>query len=260
MSRAVRRLLVLVTALVAVLALAAAGCRRGPKGQVKIAAAADLAKAFEEIGRAYTKKTGVKPVFTFGSSGLLAKQLAEGAPFDVYAAANIKFVDETIAAGACDGATKRTYARGRIVAWSRSHKITSLADLTDPRFEKIAIAHPEHAPYGKAAKEALEAAGVWSQIEGKLVLAENIRQTLQWAQGGDADAGIVSLSLAPVDEGGRSLLIDEKMHKPLVQALAVCKHGGGTKHGQAFADYVMSPEGTAIMKRYGFSLPDSPSE
>lgn len=242
------------------LALALAGCRRGPKGHVKIAAAADLAKAFEEVGREFTKKTGVKPVFTFGSSGLLAKQLAEGAPFDVYAAANISYVDEVVKAGACDGASKRPYARGRIVAWSASQKISSLAELADPRFQKVAIAHPEHAPYGKAAKEALQAAGVWPQVERKLVLAENIRQTLQWAQEGSADAAIVSLSLAPVAEGGRSLLIDEKMHAPLVQALAVCKHGGGAVAGERFADYLTSPEGTAIMKRYGFSLPDSPSE
>jgi len=237
-----------------------AGCRRGPKGQVKIAAASDLSRAFEEIGREFTKKTGVKPVFTFGSSGLLAKQIAQGAPFDVYAAANIKFVDEVVASGACDGATKKPYARGRIVAWSGSQKIGSLAELAEPRFQKVASAHPEHAPYGKAAKEALEASGVWPQVERKLVLAENIRQTLQWAQDGSADAAIVALSIAPVDEGGRSILVDEKLHAPLVQALAVCKNGGGAIAGQRFADYLTSPEGVAIMKRYGFSLPDSPSE
>jgi molybdate transport system substrate-binding protein len=246
--------------LVVALLAAIAGCRRGATGQVKIAAAADLAKAFEEVGREFTKKHGVKPVFTFGSSGLLAKQIAEGAPFDVYAAANISYIDEVVKAGACDGASKKSYARGRIVAWSASQKIGSLADLADPRFQKVAIAHPEHAPYGKAAKEALQAAGVWPQVEGKLVLAENIRQTLQWAQEGSADAAIVSLSLAPVAEGGRSLLIDEKLHAPLVQALAVCKHGGGAVAGQQFADYLTSPEGTAIMKRYGFSLPDSPPQ
>jgi molybdate transport system substrate-binding protein len=257
MPRAVR-LLVVVLAIVAL--VAGAACRRGPKGQVKIAAAADLAKAFEEIGREYTKRTGVKPVFTFGSSGLLAKQLAEGAPFDVYAAANISFVDEAVASGACDGATRRPYARGRIVAWSSSQKIGALADLAEPRFVKVAIAHPEHAPYGKAAKEALEASGVWAQVQPKLVLAENIRQTLQWAQDGSADAAIVSLSLAPVDEGGRSLLVDEALHAPLIQALAVCKNGGAAAAGQRFADFVMSPEGTAIMKRYGFALPDLPSQ
>lgn len=255
MRRAVPRLL-----LSLLLVAALAGCRRGPKGQVKIAAASDLSKAFEEIGREFTKKTGVKPVFTFGSSGLLAKQIAVGAPFDVYAAANIKFVDEVVGAGACDGASKKPYARGRIVAWSGSYKIGSLADLADRRFQKIAIAHPEHAPYGKAAKEALQASGVWPQVEGKILMAENIRQTLQWAQSGSADAAIVALSIAPVDEGGRSLLVDEKLHAPLIQALAVCKNGSGAAHGQAFADYLTSPEGVAIMKRYGFSLPDSPSE
>src|SRR5690349_10467583 len=104
MPRAVRLLLA-----VALLLLGTTACRRGPKGSVKIAAAADLAKAFEEVGRAFTKKTGVKPVFTFGSSGLLGKQIAEGAPFDVYAAANIAYVDEAVKAGACDGASKKPY-------------------------------------------------------------------------------------------------------------------------------------------------------
>jgi molybdate transport system substrate-binding protein len=250
MPRAVRLLL----------CLALVACHRAPKGHVKIAAAADLAKAFEEVGRAFTKKTGVKPVFTFGSSGLLGKQLAEGAPFDVFAAANVTYVDDAVKAGACDGASKKSYARGRIVAWSASQKIGSLAELAEPRFAKIAIAHPDHAPYGKAAKEALQASGVWPQVEGKLVLAENIRQTLQWAQDGSADAAIVSLSLAPVDTGGRSLTIDEKLHDPLVQALAVCKNGGHAVDGQRFADFLTSPEGTEIMKRYGFSLPDLPSE
>jgi molybdate transport system substrate-binding protein len=246
--------------LVVCLLLSLVACRRGPKGQVKIAAASDLSKAFEEIGREFTKKTGVKPVFTFGSSGMLSKQIAEGAPFDLFAAANIKFVDDAVAAGACDGATKKPYARGRIVAWSASQKIGSLADRADPRVQKIAIAHPAHAPYGKAAKEALQATGVWARVESKIIMAENIRQTLQWAQTGSADAAIVALSIAPVDEGGRSLLLDEKLHAPLVQALAVCKNGSGNAHARAFADYVTSPEGVAIMTRYGFSLPDSPSE
>ncbi len=244
---------------VALALVLAAGCRRSA-GHVRVAAAADLAKAFDEVGRAFTRKTGIKPSFTFGSSGLLAKQIAEGAPFDVYAAANINYVDEVVAAGACDGASKKPYARGRIVAWSKAQKIGSLADLADPRFVKVAIAHPDHAPYGKAGKEALQAAGVWPQVERKLVLAENIRQTLQWAQDGSADAAIVSLSLAPVAEGGRSFTIDEKLHNPLVQALAVCKNGGARIKGQQFVDFLTSPEGTEIMKRYGFSLPDSPPQ
>jgi molybdate transport system substrate-binding protein len=255
MPRAVRLVLVAVALLCVTTA-----CRRGRKGQVRIAAASDLSKAFEEVGRAFTKKTGVKPVFTFGSSGLLAKQLAEGAPFDVFAAANVAFVDDAVRSGACDGATKKLYARGHVVAWSASQKIGSLAQLAEPRFQKIAIAHPDHAPYGKAAKEALQASGVWPQVEGKLIFAENIRQTLQWAQDGSADAAIVSLSLAPVDTGGRSLMIDETLYAPLVQALAVCKNGGAATNGQRFADFVTSPEGTEILQRYGFASPDLPSQ
>ncbi len=244
--------LVVVTAAIAAVSL---GCRRGAKDQIRIAAAADLSKAFTEVGRAFTAKTGIKPVFTFGSSGLLAKQLAQGAPFDIFAAANINYVDEVVAAGACDGASKRPYALGRIVAWSQDQKIAALSDLAEPRFIKVAIAHPDHAPYGLAAKQALQAAGVWPQVEGKLVFAENIRQTLQWAQDGNADAAIISLSLAPVAEGGRSLTIDDALHQPLIQALAVCKNGGAAASGQRFVDFLTSPEGTEIMKRYGFTLP-----
>lgn len=247
----VRRALLAVCAAVAI----AAGCRGGSRDQVTIAAASDLTKAFEEVGRAFTKKTGVKPVFRFGSSGLLAQQIGEQAPFDVYASANVSFVDQVIAQGACAGDTKRLYALGRIVVWSKSQPITSLEDLADPRFAKIAISHPDHAPYGKAAKEALESTGVWARVQGKVVFGENVRQTMQWAQSGDADAAIVALSLAIVTEGGKTLAIDDKLHQPLIQALAVCKHGGSAAHGRAFVDFLTSPEGVEIMKRYGFALP-----
>lgn len=254
MSSRVARLMLVAVAIAAT--LGAAGCRRGARRQVTIAAAADLSKAFEEVGAAFTKQTGIKPVFRFGSSGLLAQQIGEQAPFDVFAAANVAYIDDVVAKGACDGATKRPYARGRIVVWSKAHKVTALTQLTEPRFAKIAIAHPDHAPYGKAAKQALEAAGVWAQVEGKLVFGENVRQTMQWAQEGDADAAIVALSLAHVTVGGNSLLIDEAQHQPLVQALAVCKHGGAEANGRAFVDFLTSPAGTEIMKRYGFALPE----
>jgi len=252
--RLIRGLLVMMAALIAA---GGPACRRGSKGTIRVAAAADLAKAFDELGRAFTKKTGIKPAFSFGSSGLLAQQIGEGgAPFDVYAAANVSYVDGVIAKGACDGATKRVYARGRIVVWSRDLEVASLDDLADARFHKVAIAHPDHAPYGKAAKEALVAAGVWPRIERKVVFAENVRQTLQWAQSGEVDAALVALSLAVVTDGGKTLAIDEKLHGPLIQALAVCGTGPSAERGRRFVDFLASPEGTEIMKRYGFSLPE----
>lgn len=252
MTMSSRRALVILALLLAV----AAGCRgKRAKGQVTVAAASDLAKAFEEVGKAFHAKTGIKPVFRFGSSGLLAQQVRAEAPFDVYASANVAFVDQVIASGACLPDTKRLYAVGRIVVWSRSHQIASLAELAEPRFHKLSISHPEHAPYGKAAKEALEAVGVWDQVKDKLVYGENVRQTLQWAQTGDVDASIVALSLATVTEGGNMFTIDAKLHQPLLQALVVCKHGGAADHGRAFADFVASPEGVAIMRQFGFALP-----
>ncbi len=249
-----RRALVILALLAAV--VTSGGCRsRRAKGQVTVAAASDLAKAFEEVGKAFQKKTGIKPVFRFGSSGLLAQQVRELAPFDVYASANVTFVDQVIESGACLGDTRRLYAVGRIVVWSRNHQITSLAELAEPRFHKLSISHPDHAPYGKAAKEALESTGVWDQVKDKVVYGENVRQTLQWAQTGDVDASIVALSLATVTEGGNMFTIDDKLHKPLLQALAVCKHGGAVDNGRAFAEFVGSPEGVAIMRQFGFALP-----
>jgi molybdate transport system substrate-binding protein len=239
------------------------GCRddtaKAPGAPIKVAAASDLAFAFKDIGAEFEKRTGRQVSFTFGSTGMLAKQIAEGAPFDVFAAANVSFVDDVIKAGACDAETKAPYARGRIVIWSKKAEgfapPAALADLADARFVKLAIANPEHAPYGRAAKEALMSAGVWEKVEPKIVYGENIQQTLQFAQTRNAEAAIVALSLATVTEGGDSVAIDEGLHKPIDQALVVCKRGTDAKVGRDFATFVGSPEGRAIMKRYGFLLP-----
>lgn len=226
-------------------------------GAIKVAAAADLAFAFEEVGAAFTKKTGKQVTFTFGSTGQLAKQISEGAPYDLLAAANVSFVDEVVAAGACLPDTKAMYARGRIVVWTKTGTppVTALADLGDARFAKIAIANPEHAPYGKAAKEALESAGIWEALRPKIVYGENVRQTLQFAETGNTEASIAALSLAKVTKDGAYFLIDEALHKPIDQALVVCKRGVDQAVAKEFAAFVNSEEGRAIMKRYGFLLP-----
>ncbi len=244
------RLLLLVIALTSV-----TGCGRHPSGTVKIAAASDLARAFEELGRLFSKRTGLKPVFTFGSSGLLSKQLAEGAPYAVFAAANQNYVDDLTGKGVCDPASKRLYARGRLVVWSKTAVIERLADLTQPAIQKIAIANPEHAPYGIAARQALRANQLWDVVSGKMVYAENVRQALQWAQDGQADAAIVALSLAVVTEGGRTFAIDPAFHEPLDQAVAVCGTGKAAADGARFVELLTSPEGRELMQRYGFTLP-----
>ena len=244
----------------------AAGCSKKAAGSapIKVAAAADLTFAFDEVGKAFTAKTGQQIVFSYGSTGQLAKQIEEGAPFDLFAAANVSFVDEAVKSGACDAQTKAPYAQGRLVLWARAGGAvaitTSLKDLTDPKFVKIAIANPEHAPYGKAAKEALQVAGVWDAVQPKLVFGENIKQTMQFAESGNAEAAIVALSLAMVAKDGVYSAIDPALHKPLDQALVVCKNGLDAAGGKAFAEFVNSPEGRAIMNKFGFVLPEASAQ
>lgn len=245
--------------LVAAALVLGGGARAHAGGPLRVAAAADLALAFKEVGAAYQKKTGDKVIFSFGSTGLLEKQIAEGAPFDLFAAANVSFADDAIKSGACTAAGKQLYARGRIVVWwRRDAKVSpprTIADLADKRFVKVAIANPAHAPYGQAARQALQKAGVWPQTSSKLVFGENVQQTLQFAQSGNAEAAIVALSLAVIADGGY-LLIPESLHRPIDQELVVCgKDPARMARARAFAAFVNAPAGRAIMKRYGFLLP-----
>lgn len=228
-----------------------------PAPPLKIAAAADLAKAFEEVGAAYARRGGPKPSFSFGSSGLLAKQIQEGAPFDVFAAANVSYIDDLAAKGALLADTKALYGRGRIVVWTRKDPARSaprtLAELAEARFVKVAIANPEHAPYGKAAKEALIKAGVWEAVTTRVVFGENVQQALQYAETGNADAAIVALSLA-LRSTGDYFPIDENLHSPLDQAMAVCASSRRKDEAKAFIAFVNGAEGRTIMQRFGFLL------
>ncbi len=229
------------------------------EGPLRVAAAADLALAFKELGDRYEKESGQRVIFSFGSTGLLAKQIEEGAPFDVFAAANISFADDAIKAGACLADSKALYARGRIVIWTRKGGDVPLpktvAELADPRYVKIAIANPEHAPYGKAAMQAFERAGIAGTLKPRLVFGENVQQTLQFAQSGNVEAAVVALSLAVISDGEYTI-ISESQHAPIEQAMVVC--GGKAPRldaGRAFTSYVNSAAGRAVMKRFGFLLP-----
>jgi molybdate transport system substrate-binding protein len=166
--------------------------------------------------------------------------------------------DDVVAAGKCDGATKAMYARGRVVIWSKDGGVappTKLEDLVDPRFKAIAIASPDHAPYGKAAKQALEKVGIWPQVEGRIKYAENISQTFQWAQTGNVDVALVALSLTIANKGGTSISVPPELHDPIDQALVVCGTGPKAEAAKSFAAYLASPEGRALMMQYGFILP-----
>ncbi len=220
-------------------------------------AAADLQLAFGEITPLFEKAAGARVILVVGSTGNLAKQIEHGAPADVFFAANESFVDDLQAAGATIPQTRALYAQGRIVfATPRTSAVIvrELADVLKPEVRRVAIANPAHAPYGRAAQEALERAGVWEKVKPKLVYGENIRHTLQFVQTGAVEAGIVALSIADVPEV-RYVAIDPTLHKPLNQVVAVVKRSPRPELGTAFIQFVNGAEGRPIMKRYGFLLP-----
>ncbi len=250
-----------IVSVVCALVLVAACKQERPAGTsapIRVAAAADLAFAFKEMGKEFESQTGKPVEFTFGSTGNLAKQISEGAPYDVFAAANVSYVETVVKNGACDATTKAIYGRGRIVVWSAKDGVapaTKLGDLADARFAKIAIANPEHAPYGKAAKQALESAKLWDTVQPRIVYGENVQQTLQFAQTGNTEASIVALSLALMAKEGTYFVIEDTLHAPIEQALVACKRGTNLDTAKQFATFVGSERGRAIMKRYGFLLP-----
>lgn len=234
-------------------------CRRSNNQtpQLTVAAASDLTQAFEEIGREFEASHKIKVVFVFGSTGMLTRQIENGAPMDLFAAANVAYVNELEQKGLIIPDTKAIYARGRITLWTTFDsqlKVESVADLTRPEIKRISIANPDHAPYGLAAKQALESAGVWEALKPKLVYGDNIRQTLQYAETGNVDVAIVALSLSQQSRG-RWTLVPEQLHQPIDQGLAVIKSTHNEQASRAFAGFITGQRGKEILRKYGFAFP-----
>lgn len=227
--------------------------------ELTVAAAADLTPAFQELGALFTQQTGTPVVFNFGSTGQLAQQIERGAPFDLFYAANKSFIEDLNTKGLVIPDTMEIYAQGRLTLWTRADstlKPQKIEDLAKPEYARIAIANPDHAPYGQAAKNALEQAGIWESVAPRLVFGENIAQTLTLADTGNVDVAIVALSLS-IQGDGAWTLIPAELHtdNPLIQMVAAIT---GTPHEEAarqFIAFVNSPEGHEIMKKYGFILP-----
>ncbi|HUS30623.1 MAG TPA: molybdate ABC transporter substrate-binding protein [Kofleriaceae bacterium] len=244
--------------LLPLLILIGAACSKGqpsnaPVKEFRVAAASDLAKAFDEVGKAYTKQSGVTPQFDFGSSGLFAKQIEQGAPFSLYAAANKNFAEQVVKAGKCDAASLQLYSRGRIVLWGKNGSPARLEELADPKYKRIGIANPDHAPYGKAAIEALQKAGVYDQVKDRLVMAENVLAAHTYAKEGQVDVSFSALSLAIAQDSQAYLAIPPDLHTPLEQSMVVCGKGPAADAARDFAKFIVSDAGRAIMEKYGFS-------
>jgi molybdate transport system substrate-binding protein len=229
--------------------------------KINIAAAADLKFAMDEIVAKFREVNAKDDVdVIYGSSGKFYTQIQQGAPYDLYFSADIAFPRELAKSGFSFSEVIQ-YAIGRIVLWSATMEANkmSLDSLTSSKISHIAIANPKHAPYGKRAEEALRASRLWERVEPKLVYGENIAHTAQFVQTGNAQVGIIALSLAlnpALANKGGYWLIPDTLHAPLEQAFIITKRAQGNDLAKKFADYMRSSATRTIMTKYGFVLPN----
>lgn len=223
-----------------------------------VAAAADLHQALDEVVRAYTHDhPSARINVVYGSSGNLLTQIEQGAPFDLFFSADSEYPQQLVAHGNAGG-TPVPYAMGHLVMWSGSIDLkgVQVADLAQPRFEHIAIANPQHAPYGKRAEQALRAAGVWGKVQPRLVMGDNIAQAAQYAFSGNAQVGLVAESLVRGSQAkGSTAPVPESLYEPLRQSFVLTRHGAQDAVAQDFARYVQGAQAKAILAGYGFNLP-----
>lgn len=227
--------------------------------KLTITAAADLKFCLDLLVQDFRKSRPDADIqVAYGSSGKAFTQLKQGAPFDLYFSADVEYPNKLVEAGLTSG-KPRLYALGRVVLWSSNEDASKLdlRDLGDPRFTKIAIANPLHAPYGRRAEEALRHAGIWEKVQPRLVMGENIAQAAQFVQSGSAPVGILALSLvkSPAFAGQGYSLIPDSLHSPLEQALVVMKRAEKNTLAAQFVDYLFQPQARRIFERYGFALP-----
>ncbi len=231
--------------------------------EITVAAASDLQFVMPDVAARFQKETGHSVRLIFGSSGNFFSQIQNGAPFDLFFSADVNYPEKLEAAGLIEPGTIYHYARGKIVLWvPRSSRIDvgrGLDVLLDPAVRKIAIANPAHAPYGRAAVATLQHEKIYEQVQPKLVLGENISQTAQFVQSGNADIGILALSLvvAPaMKDAGRYLEIPAADYPPIEQGGAVLKSSAQKVLARQFLDFLRRPEILALMRSSGFSVPE----
>lgn len=227
--------------------------------ELTIAAASNLIPAFERIGADFEDEFNAELDFTFGSTSQLAGQIESGAPVDVFAAADVATIDHLDESDWLISDTIETYARGRIVLWTPEDgdvRIDTIDELTQNDIQRIAIANPDHAPYGVAAREALQQSGLWDELEPKIVPSASVRAALQTAETGNVDVAIVALSLAMESEEGRWTLIPDDLHEPIDQAIAVVVRTSHEDAARTFVEFVTGPAGQAILQEYGYESPE----
>jgi len=232
--------------------------------EITAAAAADLQFAMQDVAGGFQKQTGKSVKLIFGSSGSFFQQLQNGAPFDMFFSANLDYPKKLEAAGLTEPGSYYEYARGRIVIWvlkdSKLDLTSGVKVLLNPSIKKIAVANPQHAPYGQAAVAAMQKEGIYEKVKDKFVLGENISQTASFVVSGSADMGIVALSLAlspNMKDKGRYVEIPAADYPPIEQACVILNSSKNKETAKQFLSFIKTASVAATLKRYGFDVQSS---
>ena len=228
---------------------------------LRVAAAADLQPVLPALIDEFQKQTHHKVEASYASSATLATQILNGGPFSLFLSADLSFPQKVVAAGLADSAEPVPYARGTLVLWARNDSPVqplSLDSLRSPSLRTVAVANAEHAPYGRAAKAALEKLGLTDTLQRKLVVAENIAQTAQYADSGNADVGLISLTsaLTPrLSSSGKYIELPEDSYPPILQGAVVLKHGPAADEAHQFLEFLLSPPIRKQLAERGLKAP-----
>lgn len=242
------------TGLASALALSIALLPGARAADVNIAVAANFTDAVKEIGTAWEKKSGHKAVFSFGATGALYAQISQGAPFAVFLSADQATVTKAGAEGHAIASTQYTYAIGKLVLFSKNKDaVTGEQTLKDAKFEKVAIAAPNAAPYGAAAIETMRALGVYDQLRPKIVEGQNITQAYQFIETGNAEVGFVALSQIVTNNDGSRWLVDAKYYSPIKQDAVLTKKGESSAAAKDFLAFLRGPEARAVKEKFGYA-------
>ncbi|MEO5926285.1 MAG: molybdate ABC transporter substrate-binding protein [Bryobacteraceae bacterium] len=225
--------------------------------KITVAAASNLTGVFDEMATAFRNSTSVEVVLSYGSTAQLTQQIENGAPFDVFAAADAQHIDQLVGSGKLRPDSRLVYARGQLALWAPEtvkFELRTLNDLLRPEVRVIAIAEPELAPYGKAAVEAMKAAGLWDRVQPKIVYASNINMARQYATTGNADVAFTAYSLVLKDPG-KVIRVDAKLYSPIDQALGVVAASAQQNLAKQFTAFVVAAQGKQILRKSGYTIP-----
>jgi molybdate transport system substrate-binding protein len=234
--------------------------------QINIAAAADLNYALRELAHRFEQKTGDKVNLSFGASGNLYSQITNGAPFDLFFSADEEYPKNLVAAGIAEGPSLKTYAIGHLVLWVPNSSALDPAELqmqllTQPSVKRIAVANPQHAPYGRAAMAAIEHYDLKDKVASKLVFGESVSQAAQFVQSGNAQVGLIAMSLAmspTMLAAGKYWELPSDAYREFRQAAVLIASSKQKKAAASFLDFVLSSEGAAVFKQFGLTPPAHP--